>query len=151
MAVIISMAASCIASNLMLEMLASRYAVLMSSNSAAALSSRRNAWTTAMPETCSFMVAFIRAVLARISRKASRMRPRTLSTMMRTSGVAANVIRLSFGSRTTISTMMPTRRTMSPTALRAPDTNSSRIASVSFVTRVTKRPTGWRSKNPMRN
>jgi len=87
----ISMAASCSASYLIDAVLASRYAALMLSNSVSAAASRPNACTIAMPDTCSFMLAFICAVLARMARNASRERPRTSTTSSPTSGAAAKL------------------------------------------------------------
>ena len=61
-------------------------------------------------------------------------------------GSAANVMSDRRQSSTTIITTMPLSAIMSPIALSTPDANSSPSASTSFVARVTRRPTGVRSK-----
>jgi hypothetical protein len=121
-----------------------------SSNSRAAAACRPNAWITVMPLTCSLVVAFIRAVVLRIERNASRMRRRTNITSSATGGTPTNATSERRTSSDSISTMMPISLIRSPRDSSAPEANSSSIASTSLVTRDTSLPTSWRSKNPSR-
>ncbi len=97
------------------------------------------------------MVAFMREVLARMARNASRMLRRTSTTRIAIGGTAAKANSDNFQSKSSISVTMPISRAKSPTALSAPDANISKIASVSLVTRDTRRPTSCLSKKPSRS
>jgi hypothetical protein len=81
-----------------------------------------------------------------MSRKASRTLRRKIAAVSQTSGMTAKVTRASFTSITSIMAMMARRVNTSPKMVTTPEENSSFSVSTSEVTRVMRRPTGFRSK-----
>ena len=100
-----------------------------------------------MPEMCSCRNAFRRAILVRISRKASRTKRRKTAAIANSTGAEPIENSASRQSMPKIATRMTPRRMTSPTRLTSPDANISFSASMSLVRRVISRPTGVRSKN----
>ena len=89
----------------------------------------------------------MRAIFTRTSRKLSRAFDLNHAVSITSSGRIANVTRASRQFSQNKTPTMPTSSTMSPKIATSPAVNSSFNASTSVVTRVTKRPTGERSKN----
>ena len=103
-------------------------------------------WTVVMPVTVSFRKALSRAKRVRISRNVRRTLARNVSVTITISGSTENATSMSSALRRPIANRMPTSVNKSPKIATTPAVNSSLSTSTSFVTRVSNRPTGCRSK-----
>ncbi|MOA34655.1 hypothetical protein D3C78_1560420 [compost metagenome] len=119
---------------------------MTSRNSASCLASRLKSWTTRMPLRFSAMKALIRAKRVRTSRKAMRALLRKIQTAIATRGVTVKTNMARPACRRSMTTATPTISTRSLKRLTRTEVYISLRASVSFVTRVTNRPAGCRSK-----
>ena len=95
------------------------------------------------------MFALSRARKMRPRRNASRTLRRKITIASAMGGTTNSVNSASLASAKNSTTAKPTMRSTSVTSSTSPALNISPRCSTSLVVRVTRRPTGWLSKNPM--
>ena len=115
------------------------------SNAAKLRASRRNSCTVDIPLMFSCSDALICAIQPRTARYDARALRRNHCVTSAMSGSTENATSASRQSIHSSTPMMPTSSTMSRNTEMTPDANRSFSASTSVVTRVIRRPTGWRS------
>ena len=118
----------------------------MAPNQRVAARSCRNNCTTRTPVIRSCRKALMRASRILMSRYASRTFFRKSHAAMNTRGRTANVTRASRQSMTSMAIMMKATVNTSPKIVTTPEVNISFRTSTSLVSRVIRRPTGFRSK-----
>ncbi len=124
---------------------ASRYARFTSRCRRDSASSRLKSWTTLIPVIRSWRKAFSRARRTLTSRYTARILARKRKAAHATRGSTLKETRASLQSIRSMATTMKTRVKTSPKTVTIPEAKSSFSVSTSFVIRVMRRPTGFRS------